>query len=314
MPALADLERLLERLFERTTARVFRVNLRPVQVERRVERAMERARMQQGGRTLVPGRYRVRLHPLDLPEVAGPGGPEALAGRLAEACVSFARSHGYHLVGRPVVALVADAGVERGGVEVEALPASGPGRAIAESGAVVEGDPAEGAVTGAAAEGAAPEGANTGAQGGAAVDHGGSAGGGGPVPDIPRPDPLVPVAESGGIRGDGTRTLVFRRPVPAPARAVLRVIARDGTEETVEVDGSPLTVGRAQDNRLVLADPRVSRHHGRLQARRGTLVYRDLGSTNGTRVNGVRVDEVVLGAGDRLLLGDTVLVVEQLPD
>ena len=63
----------------------------------------------------------------------------------------------------------------------------------------------------------------------------------------------------------------------------------------------------------MLGDVRVSRHHGRLQARRGALVYADLGSTNGSRVNGIRVDEIVLGEGDRLQVGDTVLVVETLP-
>ena len=60
-----------------------------------------------------------------------------------------------------------------------------------------------------------------------------------------------------------------------------------------------LTIGRGSDNGLVLDDARVSRHHGRLQARRGTLVYTDPGSTNGSRVNGVRVDEIALGPGDR---------------
>ena len=118
---------------------------------------------------------------------------------------------------------------------------------------------------------------------------------------------------AGGIRGDGTQTLVFRRPAPAPTRALVRVVGRDGTERTIEVDGTPLTLGRAADNGLVIADPRVSRHHARLQARRGTLVFTDLGSTNGSRLNGVRVDECALGMGDRLLVGDTVLLVEQLP-
>ena len=56
----------------------------------------------------------------------------------------------------------------------------------------------------------------------------------------------------------------------------------------------------------------MSRHHGRLIARQGALVYRDLASTNGSRVNGVEIDEVVLGAGDRIELGDTVLVVESV--
>jgi pSer/pThr/pTyr-binding forkhead associated (FHA) protein len=71
-----------------------------------------------------------------------------------------------------------------------------------------------------------------------------------------------------------------------------------------------VTIGRATDNDLVAADGRVSRHHGRIIGRRGTLVYSDLGSTNGSRVNGVPVTEVVLGVGDRLEVGDTALVVE----
>ena len=119
--------------------------------------------------------------------------------------------------------------------------------------------------------------------------------------------------EHPGIRGDGTRTLVFRRPAPQAAHATLRAFGPDGSERTFEVDGSQLTIGRGQDNGLVLADGRVSRHHGRLIARHGALVYSDLGSTNGSRVNGVRVDEIVLGSGDRIQLGDTVLVVETLP-
>jgi hypothetical protein len=137
----------------------------------------------------------------------------------------------------------------------------------------------------------------------------------------PMPDPATAPGTGpatgpphGGVRGDGTSTLVFRRPVPVPTRALLRLVARDGAERAIEVDGTPLAIGRAADNGLVVADPRVSRHHARLQARRGTLVLTDLGSTNGTRVNGVRVDECALGAGDRVLMGDTVLLVEQLPD
>jgi pSer/pThr/pTyr-binding forkhead associated (FHA) protein len=91
------------------------------------------------------------------------------------------------------------------------------------------------------------------------------------------------------------------------------VYDRAGGERIVEVDGTPLTIGRAHDNSLALGDARVSRHHGRLQARMGALVYTDLDSMNGSRVNGIRVDEIALGPGDRLQVGDTVLVVEALP-
>jgi hypothetical protein len=272
MAALAALERLLERIFERSTARLFRTHIQVVQLERRVERAMERARLADGGRTVVPSRYRVRMHPADIAATAdGIGGAEALAGRLADAALAFARAHVYHLADRPVVILVADPTMGAGQVDV-----------------LVAGD------TGTAAIDARPAGPH-----------------GRPGPAAHRDDP-VPEVMTPGIRG-GSQTQVFRRPVPQAARAVLRTLTADGGERTIEVDGTPLAIGRAGDNGLVLDDGRVSRHHGRLQARRGALVYTDLGSTNGSRVNGVRVDEIVLGQGDRLEVGGTVLVVETLP-
>jgi hypothetical protein len=303
MPVLADLERLLERVFERSTARLFRAHPQVVQIERRVERAMERARVTHGNRTTVPARYRVRLHPDDLADVAAQvDGFDALAGRLADAALAFARAHGYHLPARPSVALIADPAIERGVIEVDAVASSErpadapPPRDVRPAPMPVPDMP----VVAQRAE--------------VPVARDESVALATPPAFEPAP-PAGPAAGpgSGGIRGDGTQTLVFRRPLPAPTLAVLRVVVRDGVERTIEVDGTPLTLGRAADNGLVLTDARVSRHHARLQARRGTLVFTDLGSTNGSRLNGVRVDECALGMGDRLLVGDTVLVVEQLP-
>ena len=312
MASLADVERFLERIFERSTARLFRAHVQPVQVERRVERSMERARSKEGGRTAVPGRYRVRLHPADLEDVAAQvGGPEALASRLADAALTFARAHAYHLPGRPGVALVADPSLSPGQVEVDAVleggrrpvpaPSAGERPAVAPPPVIAPGAAAAAAIA------AVPP-----------VDS--PAWTPNPILEAVEPDRPVrqvapPQLEEAypGVRGDGTQTLVFRRPAPSAARALLRVWSPDGTERTIEVDGTPLTLGRSRDNALVLADTRVSRQHGRLQARRGTLVYTDLGSTNGSRVNGIRVDEIALGVGDRLVLGDTILVVETLP-
>ncbi len=319
MAMLADLERLFERIFERSTARLFRAHLQAVQLERRVERSMERARSSHDNRTTVPSRYRVRLHPADLEEIAlQSGGPEALAGRLADASLAFARSHGYHLPGRPSVALVADPAVQRGVIEVDAVGApAGPASSaagLAPSAPVPVPDVPVVALR-PGGPGPAPNLAPADAWGPTSAPQPTPA----PAPASPPVAPAAPVEpamsapRAGGIRGDGTETLVFRRPAPAPMHAVLRIIGRDGSERTIEVDGTPLTLGRAADNGLVVADPRVSRHHARLQARRGTLVLRDLGSTNGSRVNGVRVDECALGMGDRVLVGDTVLLVEQLP-
>jgi hypothetical protein len=69
-------------------------------------------------------------------------------------------------------------------------------------------------------------------------------------------------------------------------------------------------IGRATDNDVVLPDERVSRHHGLLLLRQGALVYRDLGSANGTFLGAARVSEVALGSGDVLRLGETTLRVE----
>ena len=124
MASFADVERFFERIFERSSASLFRTRIQAVQIEHRVERAMERARSHQGSRTVVPGRYRVRLNPTDLTDLA-PEHPDAvaLAARLADAALAFARAHAYHVPARPVVVLVADPSLARGQVEVDVGPA-----------------------------------------------------------------------------------------------------------------------------------------------------------------------------------------------
>jgi len=306
MSALAEIERFLERLFERTTARVFRTRVRPVQLQRRIERAMELGRVSGGERAVAPDRYRLRLHPADVAGLAADGGPAAVAARLADSTLAYARAHAFQLLDRPSVAIAADPSVETGSIEVETgfggrRPGlTGPMSDGAAAGAAAGASGAAAAPGAAAAGGAASDAA---ASGGAASD---AAASGGAADDAAR--------GSGDPRGaDPTRTMVYRRPIVAGPRAVLRVVERAGTERIVEIDGSPLTIGRAHDNGLVVDDGRVSRHHARLQARRGALVFTDLGSTNGSRVNGLAVDEIVLGLGDRIELGDTTLVVESLP-
>jgi hypothetical protein len=64
-------------------------------------------------------------------------------------------------------------------------------------------------------------------------------------------------------------------------------------------------VGRHPETNLVLADPNVSRNHAEIRPQGDTYVVVDLGSTNGTRVNGVRVDRQVLSDGDEITFGNT---------
>ncbi len=254
MPPLAAIERFFERLFERPSARLFRTRVQPVQIQRRIERAMETGRRPTSDRSLVPNRFVVHLHP---DELAGfDGVADELASGLADEALSFARAHHYALADRPRVDLVADPAMPRSDMRIEARFASAaaaePG--LSESGVEVPARPSE--------------------------------------------------------HVDPTATVVFTVPRSTSPRAVLHVTDPDGQTRTFAIEAGGLSIGRAEDNDLVARDGRVSRHHGRIVGRRGTLVYADLGSTNGSKVNGEPVSEVVLGVDDQLQVGDTILVLE----
>jgi FHA domain-containing protein len=237
---MSRVERFFERLVERPSARLFRTKLQPVQVLRRIERAMESERGAEGRPGLVPDQFVVHIHPDDLAALLP---AEGMAAELASGALTFARAHSYALRDRPRVTLQPDPRLRVGEVEVDA--AVSPSRD----------EPA----------------ANQGIDAGTRVFE---------IPVVRSPDVMIEVRE--------------------PNRPSRRVPAT----------GAPIRIGRAPDCELVLRDSRVSRRHARLTARDGVLVLTDLGSTNGTRVNGHRVSEVVLGAGDRITMGETVLTIE----
>jgi len=275
MGPIAAVERFLERLFERQSARLFRTAIRPVQVQRRLERSMEEARTRDGIRTVVPHRFSVRLHPDDLAALRA-AAPQ-LASTLADAALAFARSHGYTLLDRPVVSILGDPSVAPGDIAVDpAEPHDG-----------VRG---ERAVDQVQAYGVRTAGAT-------AVDPGS----GPPVG-----------ADEGGQPPVADNTAVFVVPGIDGPRATIREIRPDHSSRTIAFDGRPLTIGRADDNGVVLRDGRASRHHARIDGRRGSLVLSDLGSTNGSFVNDRRIDSIALGEGDRIRVGTTTLLIETI--
>jgi pSer/pThr/pTyr-binding forkhead associated (FHA) protein len=99
-------------------------------------------------------------------------------------------------------------------------------------------------------------------------------------------------------------------PTAEGPRATIREIRPDRSSRTFAFEGRPLTIGRSSDNGLVLRDGRASRHHARIDVRRGSLVLTDLGSTNGSWVNDRRVDSIALGEGDQVRIGLTTLIIE----
>ena len=92
-------------------------------------------------------------------------------------------------------------------------------------------------------------------------------------------------------------------------QATIDVQVQGEESRLVAFRGGTLRIGRGTDNDIVLADERVSRHHGRFTSRQGVMVYTDLDSTNGSLVNGTRVREAGLGVGDSVRLGRATLTV-----
>jgi signal transduction histidine kinase len=88
----------------------------------------------------------------------------------------------------------------------------------------------------------------------------------------------------------------------------LQVRNEDGSERIVPVDGE-LVVGRAPTCELAINDPRLSRRHARFFLEEGDLHVEDLGSPNGTLVNGQRIGRARLRAGDSIIVGKTELKV-----
>ncbi len=79
------------------------------------------------------------------------------------------------------------------------------------------------------------------------------------------------------------------------------VITRDKHEvRDLLLDGHRLTLGRHPDNDIVLAHPTVSSRHAAITPDGALLVLDDLGSSNGTLVNGERITRATLAAGDRI--------------
>src|SRR3954453_8855972 len=100
-------------------------------------------------------------------------------------------------------------------------------------------------------------------------------------------------------------------PGTAAGTVQLTIVTGDQAGRTIDVDGTEVVLGRASDTDITLHDANVSRRHAALRARGdGTAEVRDLGSANGTFVNGDRVESAVLRGGEQLQLGDKVLHVE----
>ena len=110
------------------------------------------------------------------------------------------------------------------------------------------------------------------------------------------------VQAEGRFAGGATPAATAGQPdqdLPQP----LRLLPIEPGIPHLSLRSSLVTVGRADDNDLVLADPEVSRHHARLEPDGQSWRAIDLGSTNGTWVNGERLNAATIAVGDELAFG-----------
>ena len=89
--------------------------------------------------------------------------------------------------------------------------------------------------------------------------------------------------------------------------ARLIVLQQTATPKQVALLKLPYLIGRAPSCDLVLDNPQVSRAHAVLEQAGDAIQIRDLGGTNGTYVNGQRVESCVLGNGDEIKVGACVI-------
>jgi|GEM_PF-3986222 len=96
---------------------------------------------------------------------------------------------------------------------------------------------------------------------------------------------------------DGSTTLAW-----------LQVHSPDSEPYNAPITSPVWIIGRSEDNNLVLSDPRASSHHAEVRIIDSTVYIVDIDSSNGTQVNGSPVQKCRLTNGDRVRIGDTIII------
>jgi hypothetical protein len=249
---LRSLETKIADLVEGTFGRVFRSEVRPVELARGLAKEMDQHRTVSVSRVYVPNEYVVWLSPDDRARFEGV--EQEIADELGAYLLEHARREKLALVSRPQVTFDVDDALRLGEFGIQA-------RLVRP-----------------AAQGQAEQG-----------DHGHT----------------MVYSTSDRLREELDQP---RGPAPTGRAMVLA----EGKRMVVSSGGAVL--GRSRDCDVVLADPNVSRRHAEIRPDgSGGWTVHDLGSTNGVKVNGRRIDgPTALKTGDRLALGtaDVRFVVE----
>jgi len=273
MSVLRAIESKIEGLFEGVFGRAFRTHVQPVELARKLAKEMDEHRSVSVSRVYVPNEYTLYLSSTDRAQFAAYEG--SLVGELQEYLVEHARREGYALLTPPRVLIQTDEDLAMGefGIATRVAEPSVP-RAETPS---------------------AP-----------------------PEPEaVAMPDPVVPAAEPAlPVPVPAAATMVYRPEVPLtaddgpPPEVVREQVTLTVDGRTIPVTTGRFVVGRSRECDIRLDDGNVSRRHFELVQEGPTAwAVADLGSTNGTELNGRRVSgRKRVADGDRITAGGTELV------
>jgi hypothetical protein len=291
-------ERRLESMVGSAFARVFKGQVEPVEIGSALQReALDKKAVMGSGQVLAPNRYRVTLGNSDYERLVPWEAP--LTASLAELVQEYLDENGIGSIGDVEVYLARDESLHTGvfGVasrmESQAPPRRRPYDSMSMP--VVPGHPDE-YVQPLSPQPVAPvPGPMAGSVPGAMQ---------GPYPPVGPPQgPGAPYAGGGYPQA----------PYPAPPqrRPLQAKLLVDATGETHELKPGSNIVGRGHDSDLQLLDQGVSRRHLDVHVADGRVIVYDLGSTNGTAVNGHPVQSQELRHGDVVRIGHSRLVFQQ---
>ena len=281
MGVLQEFERRLEGAVEGFFARAFRSGVQPIELAKAVQRYAQDNQHVTADGVVVPNVYRVTVSPKDHDRLEGFGA--SLPRELAEVIVRTASERGWLLRGPAKVRIAVDDGVKLGRFRlsgrVEAVEPSTPP------------PPAQQRPDRPGSRASAPR--STPPPSAPATPQ---------APQRATGTPSPPAASGTGI--DHTQVVTS-----APGSGLHLVVRRSqqGDGATVPVQGSRLTAGRLERCDLTISDSTVSREHAAFVRRGDRWWVVDLGSTNGTKVNGRRAAEHPLEPGDEVELGDALV-------
>ena len=299
-------ERRLESVVGSAFARVFKGQVEPVEIATALQReATDKRNVMGTGEVLAPNRYRVTLSPSDYERLVP--WESQLTNSLAELVQEHLDQNGWRTIGDVEVYLARDDALHTGvfGVASRMESNAPPRRRPYESLSLP------------AVPGVPPRCVRAPGPGRYAAD-GCSGAGRGPGPGMPPPGmpppgarPGMPSGQQVGAPSVPPQPGAYRPPPGAAPRRASAAVVVDGTNRRFDLQMGRNLIGRGTDADLQLLDQGVSRRHAEVQWDGSFATVYDLGSTNGTSVNGHDVASHVLRHGDVIRLGHTKLVFQQ---